>query len=75
MLDGLEDGERLGGQWDTVGAAHLSLLLRDGPKRLVEIEVGPFSIAQFARTHEHMREQAQRCFGVGKTLERLDGAQ
>src|SRR3546814_10074715 len=69
MLDGFEDRQRLPGKRDAVDAAHLGLMRWDRPKRLVEIEVGPFRIAKLAGTDKHMRKQLQRRLGVRKRSE------
>lgn len=54
--------------------SHLGLVRRDRPQRLVEIEVAPFGMTQFAGPHEHVRQELQRRCGVGMPFERLDGA-
>jgi len=51
------------------------LVRRDRPNRFVEIKVGPFGKAQFARPDKDMRQQPKRHQSVRTALERIERAE
>ena len=54
---------------------HLHALGRDAPFALIEIDLRPLRLAQFARPDEHQRRQSQRTFRREESLIRINGAQ
>lgn len=75
MLHSGDESQCLPREGNGVDAAHLGLVCRDGPQCPVEIEVGPFGVAELTGAHEHMRQQSKGRPGTRMSLERFDSAQ
>lgn len=58
-----QDGEDLTAERHTVRDAHLGLVGGDGPDVAGKVELAPFSLPQFARTHENIGGKPQRRMG------------
>lgn len=75
LLRLFENRQRLPGQRDDVLIAHLHFAGRNAPDGFLEVDLRPFSMAQFARAHKNMRKQLQGQSGRQMARILINGSQ